>query len=57
MTLYVTSEEERALVKITPDVQSGYSVGSHVIYRGDCTLNVIVINNGKNKHPLLKPIN
>ena len=53
MTLYVTSEEERAFVEITPDVQSGYAVGSHVINRDNCILNVIVINNGEYKYNVL----
>lgn len=48
MTLYVTSKEERALVDITPDVKSEYAVGSHVIHRDNCTINIVVINNGEN---------
>lgn len=47
MTLCVTSEEERAYVEITPDVQTKLAVGSHVIYKDNCSINIIVINNGE----------
>ena len=47
MTLYVTSEEEKAFVEISPDAQSRYAVGSHVIKRYNCTINIMVINNGE----------
>ena len=41
------SDKERALVQITSDDRNELSVGSHVMYRGDCMINVKVINNGK----------
>ena len=47
MTVYVTSDMERALVEITPNIKTGLSVGSHVIYRDDCTINVRVSNKGE----------
>ena len=46
MTVYVTSDDERALVEITPDVKASLSVGHHVIYKAECTINVVVIKNG-----------
>ena len=46
MTFYVTSDEERALVEITPDDRTEFSVGSRVIYRAGCTINVNVMKNG-----------
>ena len=46
MTFYVTSDDERALVEITPDVKASLSVGSHVLYRAGCTINVNVMKNG-----------
>ena len=47
MTMYVTSDDERALVEITPNDKTEFSVGGHVIYRAGCTINVLVIKNGK----------
>ena len=46
MTFYVTSDDERALVEITPDDRNELSVGRHVLYRAGCTINVNVIKNG-----------
>ena len=46
MTVYVTSDDERALVEITPDVKASLSVGRHVIYRYGCTMNVNVTKSG-----------
>ena len=46
MTFYVTSDDERALVEITPDFKASFSVGSHVLYRAGCTIIVNVIKNG-----------
>ena len=45
-TLYVTSDGGRALVDTAPGQQTAFAVGSHVIYRDNCTINIIVINNG-----------
>ena len=45
MTLFVKSEEERALFKVTPSVNTSLAVGTHVIYEDNCTINVLVINN------------
>ena len=47
MTVYVTSDDERALVEITSDERNELSVGRHVLYRAGCTINVLVIKNGK----------
>ena len=47
MTLFVKSEDERALFKVTPSVNTSLAVGNHVIFEDNCTLNIIVINNGK----------
>ena len=47
MTLYVTSDAERALVGTAPEQQTEFAVGSHVIHRDNCTINIIVINNGE----------
>ena len=47
MTFYVISEEEKFFVEITPQIKSGYAVGTHVVYRDNCTLNIMVINNGE----------
>ena len=46
MTFYVTSDDERALVEITPDDRNELSVGRHVLYRTGCTINVNVMKNG-----------
>ena len=32
MTVYVTSDDERALVEITPDDRNKLSIGLHVLY-------------------------
>ena len=45
MTVYVASDDERALVEITADDRTELSIGSHVIYRDGCTINVNVIKN------------
>ena len=50
LTLYVTSDEEKAQVDITPDIQTELAVGRHVIHISDCTINIIVINNGGYKY-------
>jgi hypothetical protein len=50
MTFYVTSDEEKAFVDAGPDQQIGFAVGSHVILRGNCTINITVIHNGKQQH-------
>ena len=47
MKLFVTSEKERALVEVTPSVNTSFAVGTHVIYEDNCTINVIVTNNGE----------
>jgi hypothetical protein len=47
ITLYVTSYEDRAFVEVTPSVNTSLAVGTHVIYEDNCTINVIVINNGE----------
>ena len=47
MTLFVTSDEGRALVGVTPSVNTSLAVGTHVIYEDNGTINVIVINNGQ----------
>ena len=47
MTLYVTSDEERALIEVSPSVNTSLSVGSHVINEDNCTINITVINNGE----------
>ena len=47
ITLYVTSDEEGALVEVAPSVNTSLAVGTHVIYEDNCTINVIVINNGE----------
>jgi hypothetical protein len=45
--MFVTSNEERAFVEVTPTVNTSLAVGTHVIYEDNCTINVIVINNGE----------
>lgn len=47
MTLYVTSDDKRTYVEVSPGVQSGFAVGSHVLHRENCTIGITVINNGK----------
>ena len=47
MTLYVTTDEDRAFVEVTPSVNTSLAVGTHVIYEDNCTINVLVINNGE----------
>lgn len=54
MTFYVTSDGERALVDTGPDQQTGFSVGSHIINRHNCSVTVIVKNNGENICQLVK---
>ena len=54
MTLYVKSDEERALVDTGPDQQTEFAVGSHVIHTDNCTINIIVINNGDYKYNVLQ---
>ena len=46
ITSYVTSDDERALVEITPDVKTELPVGSYMIYRDGCPVTVNVINSG-----------
>ena len=46
ITSYVTSDDERALVQITPDVKTELHVGSYMIYRDKCPVRVHVINSG-----------
>ena len=46
MTLYVSSDKDRALVEIIPGQLTELSTGSHVIHRDGCAINVHVINNG-----------
>ena len=47
ITLYVTSDEEGALVEVAPSVNTSLAVGTHVIYEDNCTINIKVINNGE----------
>lgn len=47
ITVYVTSYEGRALVKISPDAQIELSVGSHMIHTNNCTVNTLVLINGE----------
>ena len=47
MTAYVTSGDERALVEITPDINTELSLSDNVIHSGDCTLYVKVLNEGE----------
>lgn len=53
VTLYVTSDGERALLEVTPDIQTRFAVGSHTIHRDNCTINIIVINNGEYEYTKL----
>ena len=46
MTIYVASEDERALVEITPDDRNELPIGHSVLYRAGCTINVLVMKNG-----------
>ena len=46
MTLYVSSDKDRAVVEIIPGQLTELSTGSHVIHRDGCAINVHVINNG-----------
>ena len=46
MTVYVTSDDERALVEITPDDRNDLPIGRYVLYRAGCTINVHVMKNG-----------
>ena len=46
MSLYVSSDKERAAVAIIPGELTELSTGSHVIHWGGCAINVHVINNG-----------
>ena len=46
MSLYVSSDKERAAVAIIPGELTELSTGSHVIHRDGCAINVHVINNG-----------
>ena len=46
MTVYVTSDDERALVEITPDDRNELPIGRYVLYRAGCTINVNVVKNG-----------
>ena len=46
MTVYVTSDDERALVEITPDDRNELPIGRYVLYRAGCTINVNVMKNG-----------
>jgi hypothetical protein len=46
LTLYAASDEENAQVDITPDIQTEFAVGRHLIHISDCTINIIVENNG-----------
>ena len=47
MTVYVTSDDERAIVEITPGDRNELSAGHHVLYRAGCTINVLAIKNGR----------
>ena len=46
MTVYVTSDDERALVEITPDDRNEVPIGRSVLHRAGCTINVNVVKNG-----------
>ena len=43
----MTSDEHRAIVEVTPSVNTNLAVGTHVIYEDNCTINVLVINDGE----------
>ena len=45
-TVYVTSDDERALVEISPDDRNELPIGRSVLYRAGCTINVDVMKKG-----------
>ena len=47
MAFYATSDAGRALVEITLGVKTAFSVGSHVIYKDGCTINLNVVTLGE----------
>ena len=47
MAVYATSDAGRALVEITLGVKTAFSVGSHVIYRDGCMINIDVVRLGE----------
>ena len=40
MTVFVTSQHERALVEITPTAKTLLSVGTHAMYLAGCTISI-----------------
>ena len=46
MTVYVTSDDERVLVELTPDDRYELPIGRSVLYKAGCTINVNVMKNG-----------